>query len=101
MKYLSEKTNKAYNSIEELSAAEKDFDAKQAQIEKKNSERKSRAKEVEDAYKDILKARDKYNELLDKFIKDYGSYHYSVSNINASRANDMLDNLFDSFFSLF
>lgn len=101
MKYLSEKTNKAYNSVDELKAAEKVFDAKQAQIEKKNSERKARAKEVEDAYKATLEARDNYNKLLDKFIKDYGTYHYSISTTDASRVNDIFDNVFNSFFSLF
>lgn len=101
MKYLSEKTNKAYSSIDELKAAEKEFDAKQAQLEKKNAERKARAKEVEDAYKAIIEARKNYNDLLNKFIKDYGSYHYSVSTIDNSRANDIFDNVFDSFFSLF
>ena len=38
MKYLSEKTNKAYSSVEDLQAAEKEYDVKQAEVEKKNKD---------------------------------------------------------------
>ena len=54
MKYLSEKTNKAYSSVEDLKAAEKEYDAKQAEVEKKNKDRQKRAKEIEDAYRRLL-----------------------------------------------
>ena len=58
MKYLSEKTNKAYSSVEDLKAAEKEYDVKQAEVEKKNKDRQKRAKEIEDAY---AFAKDTYN----------------------------------------
>ena len=83
MKFYSEKTQKLYNSIEELKNAEKEL-AKQEEEEKaKRDARAKRAKEVEDAYKH-------YKDLLDAFIKDYGSYHMSINDSNS---------IFDLFFN--
>lgn len=100
MKYLSEKTNKVYGSVKELEAAEKAFDLKKVEEDKKNSARKERAKEVEEAYKSLLKARKNYNELVDKFIKDYGSYHYSLTSNDISDINTFSD-FIDEIFKLF
>ena len=38
-----------------------------------------------------------YNKLVNAFIKDYGSYHFSYT----STEPDIVDGLFDSFFRLF
>ena len=56
----------AYGTLEEIEAA-----VKKAMKEK----RAARAKEIDEAFKEIRVAQDKYNDLVKKFIKDYGSYH--------------------------
>jgi SMC interacting uncharacterized protein involved in chromosome segregation len=110
MKYFSEKTKKFYPSESECVAAEAEFDAKMAKIaeeKKKLAEaRKERAKEVEDAYKEmqvlIKAAREgekRFIELRNKFVKDYGSFHMTVSNPEAvpsvvNDLNDLLNMLF-------
>ena len=82
MKILSEKTGKEYMTVEECIAAEKEFDeavaAEKARKENLAKERKERAKEVEDAFKAILEAQKAYNEKLDAFKKDYGSFHMTI-----------------------
>jgi uncharacterized membrane protein len=67
MKYYSEQTKKLYDSPEELAKAEKDFEEKKAAELKKKEARETRAKEVADAY-------NKYVELFNAFVKDYGYY---------------------------
>ena len=105
MKYLSEKTNKAYSSLEDLKAAEKEYDVKQAEVEKKNKDRQKRAKEIEDAYKAIVDAKQHYNKLLKSFVKDDGSYHYSVTSTDPDSGFifpdlnlDLIDKLFNAIF---
>lgn len=73
MKYYSEKLKKVFDDVETLEKAELTLVKKEEEEKKLREERKVRAKEVEDAYKH-------FNELLNKFIKDYGSYHMSVDN---------------------
>lgn len=71
MKFYSEDLKTLFNTVEELEAAEEQYRSRiKAEQEKKN-QRKTRAKEVEDA-------RVKYMELLKQFIADYGSYHSTV-----------------------
>lgn len=72
MKYYSEKTNKLYDNADDLKSAEKDFDKRQAAEKEKRDMRTKRAKEVENAYK-------AYTQLLNDFIKDYGSYHTTIT----------------------
>lgn len=67
MKYYSEQTKKLYDSKAELEKAEKDFEEKKAAELKKKEAREARAKEVADAY-------NKYIELFNAFVKDYGYY---------------------------
>ncbi len=108
MKIISEKTGKEYSSVDECLAAEKEFEdaiaAKKAAEEKRiedekarvaklNEERKARAAEVEEAYKAVLEANKAYRELLDKFVKDYGSFHMTL------KTGDL--NPFDNFSHLF
>lgn len=72
MYIYSEKTKKRYDTVEECVEAEKEYDKavaeEQAKKDKLATERKERAKEVEDSFK-------KANDLLKTFIKDYGSFH--------------------------
>lgn len=80
----SNKTKKAYKSIEEARAAEAEYDKAAAEKAKKASERESRAKEIAEARKHL-------QELERAFIKDYGSYHYTFTS----------DDLYDEFNSVF
>lgn len=109
MKIYSEKTNKEYATVEECLEAEKAFDnevaAKKAAEEKAlverkakqealAAERKTRAVEVEDAYKAILEARKAYQEKLDAFVRDYGQFHMTLKTGDGNPFD-----LFDGFFS--
>ena len=108
MKILSEKTNKWYTTVDECIAAEKAFDEavakekaekekalaeKKAKEEKLGAERKARANEIEEAYKASCEAYKHYQDLLNAFVKDYGSFHMTV------HTGDL--NPFDSFKHLF
>ena len=88
MKYYSEQLNKLFNSVEELQAAEDKVNAaKRVEEEKKaqlKAQREKRAKEVEDAFKLAAEAQKKANELLNAFVKDYGSFHTTMKNAPVS-----------------
>lgn len=101
MQYYSDKTKKIYKTIDELNDAEKKYDDNQLAIAKRNDERKARAKEVEEAYKAMEDARKAYNKKVNDFIKDYGSYHYSINEkLNDEDYKDSL-NLLNIFFDPF
>ena len=80
MKIYSEITRQEYPSVEACLADEELFKKKKEEEEAKRKElaetRKTRAKEVEDAYKHA-------NDLLDAFVKDYGSFHMSIKDPHA------------------
>ena len=111
MKYLSEKTNKAYDTEEELKKAEKEFDLKQKQKEDEVSKKKQDAQKVQDAYKKFLetskrcreeieKAEQDYYDLMSKFIEKYGSWHMTYTNVNGEEpfnTNDVLTNAIKAF----
>lgn len=82
MYIYSEKTNKKYDSVEACVEAEKAYDEQleRARLEKEQlaSERATRAKEVEESYQKIVDARKEYEAVLDKFVADYGSFHFTV-----------------------
>ena len=82
MRIFSEKTGKEYKTVPECIAAEKEFDEAQAKEEARkkalSDERKTRAKEVEDALKAVCDAQKVYEEKLDAFVKDYGSFHATI-----------------------
>lgn len=82
MRIFSEKTGKEYKTVPECIAAEKEFDEAQAKEEARkkalSDERKTRAKEVEDALKAVCDAQKAYEEKLDAFVKDYGSFHATI-----------------------
>ena len=74
MKIYSEITGKEYKTVEECLKAEEEAAiqkaAEAAKVDKLKKERKQRAEEVEQAHK-------RYLELLNAFLEDYKSYHYS------------------------
>ena len=99
MTIISEKTGKHYSTPEECLADEKRFDeelaAKEAKKKELSDARKVRAKEVEDAYKTRLEADKVYQEKLNKFIEDYGSFHmtFDTKLENPVSFFDFLDSL--------
>lgn len=84
MLYYSEITKKNYKTSDECIKAEEE--ALNAQVKAKQekeriaAERKTRAAEVEEARKNMITAQNKYKEVLEAFVKTYGSYHYSTTN---------------------
>lgn len=100
MKYYSENTRKFYDSEQECAQAEIEYNkklaAEKAKKEELSNARKTRANEVEEAYKAILDAKKHYNELLNAFVKDYGSFHMTLKT-----GDDNPFNLFESFFDRF
>ena len=75
----SEILKKEFDTVEARKEAEAQYNAQQDKLtqEKKarKQERAARAQEIDEAFKEIRVAQDKYNDLVKKFIKDYGSYH--------------------------
>lgn len=71
IQYISDVTNKAYDTKEELEKAEA------AALDKKNA-REARAKEVEDAMKAARDANKHAREVMSKFCADYGAYHTTI-----------------------
>lgn len=111
MKYYSETTKKLYDSAEALQAAEEKEQKRVAEIEaarkkeqeqkeKLASERKVRAKEVNDAFEEYMKTSNelykKYVELKENFIKDYHEYHMTFTGSDLS-----LPSFFDAFNDFF
>lgn len=75
MYIYSEKTKQRYDTVDECLNAEKAWEeeraAEQERKQKLADERKTRAKEVEDAFKTAY-------ELLEAFTKDYNSFHFTI-----------------------
>lgn len=107
MKYYSDVTRSFYDS--EKACLEAEFKIKEEQnrekirrerelaLEKEKkkklaAERKARAAEVEEARKAMTAAQSKYKEVVEAFVRDYGSYHYT-----STSADDMPSTLFDIF----
>ena len=99
MLYYSEITKKNYKTSDECIKAEEE--ALNAQVKAKQekeriaAERKTRAAEVEEARKNMITAQSKYREVLESFIKQFGSYHYT------SQSSNDIPVLFSSLFDLF
>lgn len=102
MKYYSDKLNKLFDTEKELEKAEQEADIKaykeKQEKEAKAAERKARAAEVEEARKTMVAAQKKYQEVLEAFIRDYKSFHYSIKN---DEVKEMIPTLFDIFSPLF
>jgi len=99
MKYYSETLNKVFENEKDCLNAEKEYKAKVEAEEKRKKEladsRKTRAKEVEDAYKAVIDAQKRYNELKNKFVDDFGSFHMTFS------TTDDFHSLFSDLFRIF
>ena len=87
MKYYSDKLNKVFDTVDALESAELEYTKKQDEELRKKQERKERAKEVDEAFKN-------YQKLLSAFIKDYGSYHFSCNDKFLDDVNKFLSNIF-------
>ena len=94
MKYYSEITNRTYNTEKECIEAEqaivKAREEKKAKEEKLSKERAERAKIVDEKRVAYVKALEDYREEVQKFVKDYGSYHMSYSSQSPLSLFDML-----------
>lgn len=94
---IFDKKGVEHATVEEALAAEQEYDAAAAKEKERKAnlakERKARAAEVEDAYKAILEARKAYEAKLNAFVKDYGSFHMTVTSGNENPF-DLFD-LFD------
>ena len=111
MKFYSEVTKKLYDTEAALNDAENaikkaESENKAREIKLKN-ERAVRAKVVDAAFEDYRKAKEiakkKYsdaNDLLDAFVKDYGTYHVSISEKNkrADNFDELFSELINSLF---
>lgn len=94
MKYYSEKLKKVYDTVEQLQAAEVEFDKAHAAEIAKQKERKARAAEVSEARKEFANAQKKYNDLLNKFVKDYGSYHETYTDKDVDSIENVILKIF-------
>lgn len=85
IKFYDEVTKKCYDSMEEAEKAQADALENQKKQEEEKArliaERKARADEVEQAKQAMKEAQDNYKKLLSDFLRDYKTYHYSVSSI--------------------
>ena len=97
IQYVSDVTNKIYNSAQECEAAEKAFHEKQnrEKIEKERAAafRKEAADKVSKARADMLAAQKAYKEALTAFCHDYGPYHESIKPTDFDDALPTLLNL--------
>ncbi len=86
MKFYSESLNKMFDSADACAEAESTHEKALAEAEAKKKaladERANRAKEVEEAYKVAVDAKKAYNEKLQDFLKDYGSFHCTFKNVD-------------------
>jgi hypothetical protein len=82
MQYYSEKTKKIYATQQDCEAAELKYDQDMLREQTKDAqlkaERARRAKEVDDAYQAVVAAQRHYDEVLEKFLQDYHSYHTTI-----------------------
>ena len=98
MKYFSEITNKVYDTPEELETAEKEVLEAEAQKKEKLAKRAERAKEVEEAFAEAAAAQKYANELLEAFLKDYGSFHTTIK--EPQKRLSLFDDWFNTFFNV-
>lgn len=105
MRYMSDKTNKCYDSVEECIAAEEQWEKENAEKIALAEKRKARAEEVAKAREEIFKvkaraqkkieeAQHKYDELVSKFIEDFGVYHVSYSSSSNERGVNLVEDFF-------
>lgn len=108
MKYYSEKLNKVFDDVKSLEDEEKALEAKEAEKAKLAETKKERAHEIEEAYKKTVEARkqakeiiekadEEYDTLVHKFVKDFGSYHMTVTEDSEDGTEVSLSDLISSF----
>ena len=96
IKIYSDKTGKFYNTVDEANRAEFELKEKEnlAKIEnerkerelkekkdKEAAERKAAAEKVEAARKAMVEAQTAYKKELEAFCAKYGTYHFSLNNL--------------------
>lgn len=98
MKYYSEITKQFYDDADACATAE---DAAKTAIEKQEAEKKAlaeekaaRAKEVTEAYKAVREAQKAYDELRNKFVRDYGYFHMSFTDPNEKSPFSFFEDVF-------
>lgn len=96
MKYFSEITNSVYDTEQELIEAEELVAKEEEKKEIAKKERADRAKEIDEAIKVAAEAQKKVDELIDEFVRDYGSYHATFKDTNFK---PFTSPLFDIFFN--
>lgn len=94
-KYYSDITKKYYDTEEECIEAEAFVEAAEREKEEKLAKRAERAKEVQEKFEEAEKVRKEANELLEAFLKDYGSYHTTIKSPYMSVFDSIFDRLFD------
>lgn len=112
IKFYSDKTNKYYPTAEaaekaefelkeqenrERAKKEREARLKKEKEEKLAAERKARAAEVEDARKVMVAAQSKYREVLDAFVRDYNSFHFSIDSDDVKSLKNTIPTLFELF----
>lgn len=103
VKIYSDKTNKFYNTVEEANRAEFELKEKEnlEKIKKEREEAEAKAKkekaaaERKAAAEKVEAARKAYRKELEDFCDKYGTYHYSVTNVDEIPSlYDLLEKLF-------
>lgn len=112
MRYYSEVTKNFYDT--EKACLEAEFKVKEEQnrekIKRERAEReakekqeqlaatrKARAAEVEEARKAMNAAQSKYREVLEAFVRDYKTYHLSLTGEDAKNVVPTLFDIFNPF----
>lgn len=101
MKYYSEKTNKVYDTEKELRIAEKKFNDEETAKKAKSQERADEAKKVEALYKEAYDARKKADKACSEFVKKYGSFHQTITDVDLPVSSvSLFDYLFSDFWNI-
>jgi len=103
MQYYSKKLNTLYDTEAECLKTESDYDKAQkdhdAKVAKLKDERATRAKELETAFKAVGQAQQHYDDLKEKFLQDYGSYHWTVTASSPMTSDQFIHNMLKDFFA--
>lgn len=101
MKFYSDYTKKLYDSVAECEKAENAAklaaQKKEAEENKKATERKADAAKVEKAMKNVIEARKEYEKELVEFCKKWGAYHKSVKVGNEDKTIESLIDMVNFF----
>lgn len=95
MRYFSDITKKPYNTVEELNAAEKEWNDKHAAEIAEKNKAKEDAEKIKNKYNELVKIQKEYKDLVNKFAKDHKGYHLTIT---SSDYFDLFDNLFNRLF---